>query len=127
MSAALPEYNPASTDALLATLLTRQQADARSREEFREEVRQRFDRGAARMDAQDKLLGEIREEARKTNGRITRLEDSDVSRRLDMLEAAEIATRADIIRAKTALWMIGGAIGLVQAIGLTILNYFLAR
>lgn len=121
------DYNPASTDALLATLLARQETDATSREEFRQEVRQRFDRGAARMDAQDKILGDIREEARKTNGRITRLEEADTNRRLDMLEAAEIATRADIIRAKTALWMIGGAIGLIQAIGLTLLNYFLVK
>jgi hypothetical protein len=121
-----PQFNPTSTDALLATLIANQQAEQKSREEFRAEVRERFDRGSERMDRQDAILKGILEQATRTNGRVTRLEDGDTTRRLDMLEAAEISTRADIIRAKTALWLIGGIIGVLQAVGLTLLNYFLA-
>lgn len=109
----------------VSVLVTRFDSAEKSRAEFRAEMRERFDRGSARMDKLETLLTEVAEQTRKTNGRVTRLEDSDVQRRLDMLEASEISTRMDIVRAKTGLWMIGGAIGVVQAVGLTLLNWFL--
>jgi seryl-tRNA synthetase len=73
-------FDPSSHDSMFARILAEMEADraARQREaetdreqrqEFRAEIRQRFDRGSARMD-------EIHSEVKKTNGRVTRLESA---------------------------------------------------
>ena len=67
-------FDPQSTDAMFARILAENAADRERREEFRAQILARFDAGDARMDAQDVMLGEIRAETRKTNGRVTRLE-----------------------------------------------------
>lgn len=54
---------------MFSRILTELENDRTSREEFRREVRDRFDAGSARMD-------EIHSEVRKTNGRVTRLENA---------------------------------------------------
>lgn len=69
-----PRYDPHSNNAMFARILAEMDADRRDRQSFREEVRGRFDRGTERMDAQDALMLEIRAETKKTNGRVTRLE-----------------------------------------------------
>jgi hypothetical protein len=119
------QFNNHSIDSMLSTLLVRQQADAEAREEFRTEIRERFDRGTRRMDNQDGVLDEIRDHARKTNGRVTRLEDADITKRVATLELAENAIRTELARFKGALWVILGVSGLLEALGLTLLNHYL--
>ena len=112
---------------MLSTMLVRQQADKDAREEFRVEIRQRFERGAKRMDAQDHVLEEIREHARKTNGRVTRLEDADISRRMDSIELAEKGIRTELDKFKGGMQVLFVIAGLLQAIGLTLLNFYLRK
>lgn len=78
-------FDPQSHTALFARILSELEADRRTREEFRTEVRDRFERGAARMD-------EIHGEVKKTNGRVTRLEDTDRIRLAKLAGAAALAS-----------------------------------
>lgn len=61
-------FDPSSHDSMFARILAEMEADRQQRAEFRAEVRERFDRSGARMD-------EIHIEVKKTNGRVTRLEN----------------------------------------------------
>jgi hypothetical protein len=110
---------------MFAAIMARQEASEEKREAFRIEIRTRFDRGSKRMDEQDSVLEEIREHARKTNGRVTRLEDADITRRINTLELAETAIRTELARFKGALWVIGGLLGILQAVGITLLSNYL--
>lgn len=63
----MSDYNPHSPDAMFATILQRLNERDKVDQEFREEVRERFDEGTMRM-------RRIEEQTTKTNGRVTRLE-----------------------------------------------------
>jgi hypothetical protein len=102
----------------VAILVTRFDLAEKSRAEFRSEMRERAEK-------QEKLLEAISVETRKTNGRVTRLEDTDIQRRIDALEAAEIATRIEFARARTGLWIIGCILGVLQTLAFTVLNFWL--
>ena len=78
-------FDPQSHDSMFSRILGELEADRRTREEFRAEVRFRFERGAARMD-------EIHGEVKKTNGRVTRLEDRDRIRLAKLAGAAALAS-----------------------------------
>lgn len=110
---------------MFATIMARQEASEEKREAFRIEIRTRFERGNKRMDDQDHILSEINEHARKTNGRVTRLEDADITRRVVTLELAESAIRTELARFKGALWVIGGLLTALQAVGITLLSNYL--
>jgi hypothetical protein len=69
---------------MFARILVELEQDRQTREDFRREVRERFEKGAARMD-------EIHGEVKRTNGRVTRLEDSDRIRVAKIAGAAAIA------------------------------------
>jgi hypothetical protein len=68
------DFNPRSADSMFATLIAEMKAQNSDREAFRNEVRNRFNRGAERMSAQDAILAEIKTQTLKTNGRVTKLE-----------------------------------------------------
>jgi predicted phage gp36 major capsid-like protein len=68
------QFNPQSHDSMFARILAEMQADRTARENFRTEVRDRFDKGAERMDALDTKIDAVHSETRKTNGRVTKLE-----------------------------------------------------
>ena len=70
---------------MFARILAEIEQDRHTREQFRAEVRERFEKGAARMD-------EIHGEVKRTNGRVTRLEDSDRIRMAKIAGAAAIAS-----------------------------------
>jgi cytochrome P450 len=78
-------FDPQSHDSMFARILVEIEQDRKTREDFRQEVRERFEKGAARMD-------EIHGEVKKTNGRVTRLEDSDRIRMAKIAGAAAIAS-----------------------------------
>jgi len=94
------DFNPRSADSMFATLIAEMKAQNAAREAFRDEVRQRFTRGAERMTEQDKILTEIKIQTLKTNGRVTKLEQG-----WKILCAKAIgAVAALTIVIKTLLW-----------------------
>lgn len=108
-------FEPNSIDSMFATILAQQKGiietqekDQRGRAEFRAEMRVNFDKGAKRMDEQDHVLAVIKEQALKTNGRVTRIEEAEITRRLELLELAEITHKTETARQKGILWVIGG-------------------
>lgn len=88
-------FDPQSHDSMFARILAEMEADRATREEFRAEVRERFEKGAARMD-------EIHGEVKKTNGRVTRLETTDKIRVAKIAAAAAVASTL----ATALLWLI---------------------
>ena len=120
-------YEPRSVDAMFAKIIAKQESDTTSRDSFRIEMRERFDRGSARMDAQDVVLAAIKEQATKTNGRVTRIEDAELARRLELLELAEIAHRTESARRKGILWVVAGIAGFLQVAGTAVFSWWLSR
>jgi len=112
---------------MFATIIAKQVSDTTSREAFRLEMRERFERGSARMDHQDTILSEIKAQAIRTNGRVTRLEDAELSRRVEQLEIAEIAQRTETARRQGVIWTIGGVFGFVQIVGMAVFSWWLSR
>jgi predicted nuclease with TOPRIM domain len=90
------EFNPQSHDSMFAKILSEMESDRRARAEFREEVRASFKKGSERMDALDGRLAEVHTETRKTNGRVTKLENRY------NLQLAKLAGAATILGA--LLW-----------------------
>lgn len=84
-------FDPQSADAMFATILTRMEADALARDDFRRQILKRLEDGTTRMDSQDKVLAEIKTQTLKTNGRVTALET-----RWKMV-AAKIAAGATVL------------------------------
>ena len=121
------QFEPRSIDAMFATIIAKQAADAASREAFRNEIRERFDRGSARMDAQDTVLAAIKEQATKTNGRVTRIEESELNRRIELLELAEIAHRTEDARRKGIMWVVTGAAGFLCSIASALGTWWLSK
>ncbi len=80
---------------MFARLLAEIEADRRDRATFRDEVRARFDKGSERMD-------EIHVEVKKTNGRVTRIEQAEKER---LAKLAGIAFAATAI-AQGLLWLV---------------------
>lgn len=112
---------------MFAKILAKQDADAASREAFRNEIRERFDRGSARMDAQDSVLAAIKEQATKTNGRVTRIEEAELNRRIELLELAEIAHRTEDARRKGIMWVVTGAAGFLCSIASALGTWWLSK
>ena len=93
------EFNPRSTDSMFATLIAQNEA-------FRIEVRERFNSGTRRMDAQDCVLAEIKAQTQKTNGRVTRLEQG-----WKLVTAKAVgAIGAITVLYKTLLWLVQNGI-----------------
>ncbi len=120
-------YEPRSVDAMFAKIIAKQEADTQSRDSFRLEMRERFERGSSRMDAQDVVLAAIETQARKTNGRVTRIEEAEITRRLELLELAEIAHRTEAARRKGILWVVAGIAGFLQVVGVAVFSWWLGR
>lgn len=123
----MSEFHPNSTDSMFATLIAKQEADTASRDAFRLEMRERFDKGTSRMDAQDLVLAAIEAQARKTNGRVTRIEEAEITRRLELLELAEIAHRTEEARRRGILWTVSGIVGFLQVVGMGVFSWWLSR
>jgi hypothetical protein len=96
------QFNDRSIDSMLATIITKQEAEARTREEFRATILARLDRGAERMD-------EIHAQTVRTNGRVTRLEESRLDARVTEIEEREQRR----LGAGTVIGLIIGAFGSV--------------
>jgi hypothetical protein len=112
---------------MFATIIAKQESDAQSRAAFRSEMRERFDKGSSRMDHQDTILAEIKAQAIRTNGRVTRLEDAELSRRVEQLEIAEVAQRTETARRQGIIWTVGGIFGFVQIIGMAVFSWWLSK
>lgn len=121
------QFKPNSIDSMFATIIAKQEADTTSREAFRSEIRERFDRGSARMDAQDSVLAAIKEQATKTNGRVNRIEEAELTRRIELLELAEIAHRTEDARRKGIMWVISGAAGFLCSIASALGTWWLSK
>lgn len=129
------QFRPNSIDSMFATIIAKQEADTTSREAFRSEIRERFDRGSVRMDAQDSVLAAIKEQATKTNGRVTRIEEAELTRRLELLELAEISHRTEDeishrtedARRKWIMWVVSGAAGFLCSIASALGTWWLSK
>ena len=80
-------------------------------------LRDRFDKQDDRLDKQDKILGQILREARKTNGRVT-----DHDHRLGALEDADDSEGAAEVARRERRWtkvelFVGGAFILAAGFG----------
>ena len=120
-------FQPRSVDSMFATLIAKQEAESVSRESFRSEMRERFDRGSQRMYAQDVVLAAIKTQAEKTDGRVNRIEEAELTRRLELLELAEIAHRTEAARRKGILWVVAGIAGFLQVVGMAGFSWWLSR
>jgi cytochrome P450 len=87
---------------MFARILAEMEADRRARAEFREEVRERFDRGASRMDELDAKIDLVHGETKKTNGRVTKIEQGD---RIRLAKIAGAAAAASAL-ASGLLWLL---------------------
>lgn len=121
------QFEPRSVDSMFATIIAKQESDTQSRDSFRLEIRERFDRGSSRMDHQDTILSEIKTQAIRTNGRVTRLEEAELSRRIEQLEIAEVAQRTETARRQGVIWTVGGIFGFVQIIGMAVFSWWLSK
>jgi hypothetical protein len=121
------QFEPRSVDSMFATIIAKQESDTQSRDSFRLEMRERFERGSSRMDHQDTILSEIKTQAIRTNGRVTRLEEAELSRRIEQLEIAEVAQRTETARRQGVIWTIGGIFGFVQIIGMAVFSWWLSK
>ena len=118
-------FEPRSVDALFSAIMTRQEIAEEKTETFRIELRTRFERGSKRMEELAAAVEQIRIHDQSIDNRVTRLEDSDITRRINTLELAESAIRTELARFKGALWVIGGLLGILQAVGITLLSNYL--
>lgn len=103
------DFNEKSADAMFTRILAEIKADRVARTAFRKEVRNRFAAGTLRMNEQDGILAEIKEQTTRTNGRVTKLENE---RRLLL---AKIAGASLVISAlaTAAIWLYEHGVRLV--------------
>ena len=79
------------------------------------------------MDAQDSVLAAINAQAAKTNGRVTRIEEAELTRRLELLELAEIAHRTEDARRKGIMWVLTASAGFLCSIASALGTWWLSK